>query len=414
MNIQTFYERYPYPPPVTNLDAYRARWQDGARRRAEFHLLWPEKPYREDFSVLVAGCGTSQAAKHALRWPDARVTAIDISATSLEHTQRLKEKYALANLDILALPLEDARALGGDFDHIVCTGVLHHLEDPDVGLAALRAALAPGGALHLMVYAPYGRQGLTMLQEFFRHLGVFACDAAIGDAAAALEVLPPSHPLRRLLRQSPDFADSAALADALLNPRERAYSVPELFAWLTRNGLTFARWLRQAPYDLDVGLLARLPHTLRTASVGRDDRYAAAELFRGDMLQHSLIVRRDDETSAPIAFSSDAWLRYVPLRLPDTIAVKERLPPGSAAVLINRAHTHTDIVLPLDARALTLVDAIDGVRSIAEAVAFARERELVAARMLFETLWRHDQIVFDASLSSPALRAGEVARAKGA
>jgi hypothetical protein len=36
--------------------------------------------------------------------------------------------------------------------------------------------------------------------------------------------------------------------------------------------------------------------------------------------------------------------------MPDTIAVQERLPPGAAAVLINRTHTYTDMYLLIDAQ----------------------------------------------------------------
>jgi SAM-dependent methyltransferase len=80
--VREFYERYPYPPPTSGLDQYRRRWQDQERRRADHHLFFPFQPYAEDHSILIAGCGTSQAAKHALRWPRARVTGIDFSATS--------------------------------------------------------------------------------------------------------------------------------------------------------------------------------------------------------------------------------------------------------------------------------------------------------------------------------------------
>ena len=75
--VRDFYERYPYPPPIDDLEATRRRWQDRERRRAEFHLFWPTRAYREDFSILVAGCGTSQAAKYAIRWPAARITGIE-------------------------------------------------------------------------------------------------------------------------------------------------------------------------------------------------------------------------------------------------------------------------------------------------------------------------------------------------
>jgi SAM-dependent methyltransferase len=82
--VQDFYNRYPYPAPVESLDRYRRGWQDPQKRRADYHLFWPDRPYREDYSILIAGCGTSQAAKHALRWPAATVIGIDISETSVQ------------------------------------------------------------------------------------------------------------------------------------------------------------------------------------------------------------------------------------------------------------------------------------------------------------------------------------------
>ena len=166
--VKDFYERYPYPRPIDDLDNYRRRWQDPNRRRADFHLFWPDKPYAEDRTILIAGCGTSQAAKHAARWPAARVIGIDFSATSVRHTEDLKRKYDLTNLEVHQLPIDRVGDLEMTFDEIVCTGVLHHLANPDAALRALRDVLDPDGAMHLMVYAPYGRAGIYMLQEFCR------------------------------------------------------------------------------------------------------------------------------------------------------------------------------------------------------------------------------------------------------
>jgi 2-polyprenyl-3-methyl-5-hydroxy-6-metoxy-1,4-benzoquinol methylase len=53
--------------------------------------------------------------------------------------------------------------LGMSFDQIVCTRFLHHLPDPDEGLKALRGALKVDGALHLMVYEPYGQNVIYLL-----------------------------------------------------------------------------------------------------------------------------------------------------------------------------------------------------------------------------------------------------------
>src|SRR5215813_13130534 len=256
--VRDFYERYPYPRPVQSLNAYRQLWTDRSRRRADFHLFWPSRAYREDFSILVAGCGTSQAARHAVRWPDATITGIDVSTTSVRCTETLKHKHALRNLQVHQLPIERARELGTSFDQIVCTGVLHHLADPAAGLAALRDVLKPEGVMHLMVYAPYGRTGVYMLQEFCKRLDIRATDAGIRDVMAALRKLPRRHPLERLLQDAPDFRHEAALADALLHPQDRAYSIPQLFDFLEHGGLRFARWIKQAPYSPHCGVIAQM------------------------------------------------------------------------------------------------------------------------------------------------------------
>jgi SAM-dependent methyltransferase len=401
--VQAFYERHPYPPPASNLASYRDLWRDPEKRRADFHLVWPRRAYREDHAILIAGCGTSQAAKHALRWPAARVTGIDFSATSVRHTEALKQKHEIDNLQVRQLPVERARDLGTRFDQIVCTGVLHHLADPRAGLEALRDVLAPGGAMHLMVYAPHGRTGVYMLQEFCRRVGIAATEEGLSGLAAALEALPPGHPLELLLREAPDFRTPAALADALLHPQDRAYSVPQLLALLAETGLSFGRWLWQAHYDPGCGVMARIPQAAQLAALAPAEQYAAVELFRGTMLRHSVVVHAGDSegSSRELSFAGDGWRHYVPLRRPDTIAVMERLSPGVAAVLINRGHTYRDIYLPLDAREKRLFDGIDGKREIAEITRLASPDEDVGiARALFERLYRHDQIAFDASGSA--------------
>jgi hypothetical protein len=256
--------------------------------------------------------------------------------------------------------------------------------------------LEPHGAMHLMVYAPYGRSGIYMLQEFCRRIGFRAPEGDVGELLVALKALPATHPLTRLLHEAPDFRSEAGLADALLHPQDRAYSVPQLFEFLNANGLRFGRWLRQAPYSFQAGLMSRIPDALRAATLPLPDQYAAAELFRGDMVRHSAIACRDDNAAVPrISFDDDGWLGYIPIRGPDTVTVRERLPPGVAAILINRAHSHTDIFLPIYPRETRLLEAIDGKRTIREMLASEAERD--AARSLFERLWWHDQVVFDAA-----------------
>ncbi len=260
-----------------------------------------------------------------------------------------------------------------------------------------------------MVYAPYGRAGVYMLQEFCRRLGIRASDGEIRDLIDALNSLPPGHPLENLLSQAPDFRHEAALADALLHPQDRAYSVPQLFEFIEKAGLTFGRWVRQAPYSLHCGVMAKVPQTTRMARLSLAEQYAAIELFRGTMVRHSVIVHRNDGANSrqQVSFAGDAWLSYVPIRMSDTICVQDRLPPGATGVLINQTHTYRDLFLPIGPIEKRLFDAIDGDRSIRELVertlSFSRRTTVLEmARAFFERLWWHDQVVFDTSRPSTA------------
>src|SRR5262249_62235213 len=99
----------------------------------------------------------------------------------------LKRKYNLKNLKTRQLPIENANDLDEDFDLIISTGVLHHLADPEAGLRALRSVLRPKGAMYLMLYAPYGRTGVYMLQDYCRKLGVATPPQEIHDLTVVLK-----------------------------------------------------------------------------------------------------------------------------------------------------------------------------------------------------------------------------------
>jgi len=395
--IRAFYESHPYPAPINSLEQRLDRYRDPHRRRAQNLLLWPLEKPRPDRSILVAGCGTSQAARHALMEPDARITAIDVSETSLRHTHDLQQKHDIGNLQLHRLAIERIGELGETFDQIVCTGVLHHLSDPDAGLRALRDVLAVDGAMHIMVYAPYGRAGITMMQDYCRLLGIGVRDEDLRDLGETVQALPIDHPIAGVVKRAKDFAQPNALADALLNPQDRAYSVPELYDWLERCGLKFGRWVEQAGYLPQGGAIRDAPHAARLAALPPRSQHAALELLRGTMDRHSFIAYRDDRErdAQPIAFEDKAWRSFVPVRIPWTLTIKDRAPRGVSAVLINPRHTYPDLAFFIDAAEERVFTAIDGERSAAEILQSATMGNQ-EGRQLFKQLWEYDLIAFDA------------------
>ena len=406
--VRDFYEKYPYPGPVKSLDKYMNQSEDKMKSRADFHLYWPHKSFREDSSILIAGCGTSQAAKHAIKWPDAQVTGIDFSENSIDCTIELKKKYNLNNLQVHRLDIENVKDLNLTFDKIICTGVLHHLKDPDAGLRALRNVLNPEGAMQLMVYAPYGRAGIYMMQDFCRLLGIKATDTGISDLISLLKAIPPGHPLENLIRDAPDFIQDGSLADSLLNPCDRAYSVPQLFDFINKADLKFVRWIRQAPYSPYCGVISKFPQIKEFAKLSPEEQFAAVELFRGTMVRHSIIAYRDENSAGtePVNFDNDngKWTNFIPIRVPETICITDRLPEGAAAVLINRTHAYRDLILTIDPSEKQLYDAIDGFSNIGEIMEKIRnvpdsKSSLEISRNFFKRLWWYDQVVFDTSKS---------------
>jgi len=396
--IYEFYTNHPVPPPINDLETTREIWQDENVHHAEYHLLWPHKEYRADLDVLVAGCGTWQAAKYALCHPAAHVVAIDISPASLEYTREVAKRYDLNNLELRQLPIENVADLDHQFDLIICTGVLHHMADPDAGLRALRSVLKPDGAMHLMVYGLYGRAGIYMIQEYCRRLGIGTSEEEMSDLISVLQETPEFHPLLEAQGGSRKFHNHPMTFDALLNPRDRAYSVPQLFDFVELNGLKLTRFYWQAAYLPQCGSIAKTPHAERLAKLPEPEQFAAMELWRGRMKHHTFVAHKSDFHSdeLKVSFDGERFLRYVPFRFPWTTCVQENLPPTAAGALVNTAHQFPDLYLLIDAKEKQIYEAIDGRRTIGQIVDTVEGFE-PRARDFFQKLWWYDQVLFDTS-----------------
>jgi SAM-dependent methyltransferase len=207
--------------------------------------------------LLIAGCGTGrEAALWSLRFPDARITAIDLSTASLAYARERCRALGLDRIDFRRLDLRSVAELGRTFDFIACSGVLHHLPDPEAGWAALAAVLKPGGAMRVMVYSKVARLKIRAAQ---RHL------ADLQDRPVDSDLLREAR--RRLIERAPDllapwidFYTLAGVHDLLLHRHEDPFDVPRIVRALDRLGLELlafdlptpfhrARYRREHPDD---------------------------------------------------------------------------------------------------------------------------------------------------------------------
>ncbi|MDI1267148.1 MAG: class I SAM-dependent methyltransferase, partial [bacterium] len=170
--VRKQYEAYSYPPPIEDAEAFLRKWGPlTCDPKFASVQLWPEGRPRQNLRILCAGCGSAQAPLIALNNPECTVLGIDLSETSLAHSSRLRDRHRLANLELRQMSLLDVGQLNRSFDLIACTGVLHHLPDPDAGLSALAAVLDPSGSMAIMLYGTAGRAGIYLVQDILRRLG---------------------------------------------------------------------------------------------------------------------------------------------------------------------------------------------------------------------------------------------------
>lgn len=149
--VKNMYEQYPYP----SKDA-------GIPRLAELYNLLQLFARETGFDfkgkrILDAGTGTGHRLVEAARsMPDTSFVAIDITEASLQTARSLAASRGLTNVGFHHRDILTDTSDLGQFDVVMCMGVLHHLANPEEGLKNLTARLKDKGLLFLYLYGEVG------------------------------------------------------------------------------------------------------------------------------------------------------------------------------------------------------------------------------------------------------------------
>ncbi|MFL6726138.1 MAG: class I SAM-dependent methyltransferase [Sphingomicrobium sp.] len=305
------YEAFAYPEPFADLAKEIANGYYQVGDPALYGpVLWPRGKPQRPLKILVAGCGTVQAAYTAYTNKQHEIVGLDLSESSLAHERYLQERHGLSNLRLFRGDLLEVAGIGTQFDVILCTGVLHHMADPPAGLAALKEVLARDGVMVLMLYGATVRTGVYMLQDAFRHIGIEQTPEGIAEVRRILRELPARHYAQDYIRVAHELEHDAAVVDTFLHAQDRAYTVPQLFELIEGAGLAFQNWVDNHVYWRN-GFWG--PDSAIGAAVDPlppREHWAAVEMLGQMAGLHAFTVRRDGVDM--VDFDSNDWRAFVP------------------------------------------------------------------------------------------------------
>lgn len=314
--VEQLYNTYPFPPDPLSDDVppgYNWRWSfQGAHS-----FCLGEKSLKQNIRILDAGCGTGVSTEYLVYLnPNAEIVAIDLSEQALSIAKERSGRSGVlknrqAKVTFKHMRLENAAELEGEFDLINSVGVLHHLPDPVKGIKSLAAKLAPGGLLHIFVYADLGRWEIQLMQKAIKLLQQNKNDYKEG-VTVGREIFANLPDNNRLLRREKERWAlenhwDQSFADMYVHPLEFDYNIGSLFELIDASGLVFLGFSNPEYWQLE-RLLGKSSHLMENASkLSEREYYELVELLDPDISHYEFFLGRPPLTR--IDWSDDLLLK---------------------------------------------------------------------------------------------------------
>jgi SAM-dependent methyltransferase len=309
--VQGLYDTFPFPPDPLVDEAppgYNWRWS----WPVAYSFCTGQTPHQQDIRILDAGCGTGSSTDYLVHLnPQASVVGIDLSSGALRVAKERCIRSGASRVDFHHLSIYDAGKLEGEFDFINCVGVLHHLPDPVRGIQNLALKLAPGGIMHIFVYAELGRWEIRLMQQAIALLqgnqrGDYKNGVKLGRQIFA--ALPEDNRIVKYEQQRWAFENQRdeCFADMYVHPQEIDYNIDTLFELIEASGLEFMGFSNRGYWDLE-RLLGKSPELMeRVAGLGERERYRLIELLDPQISHYEFFLGRPP--LAQIDWSDDQLL----------------------------------------------------------------------------------------------------------
>ena len=125
------------------------------------------------------------------------------------------------------------------FDIIICSGVLHHMKDPELGLNALISCLKEDGYLNIGLYSRTARENITKLRKLIADNKLNNSQEEITKIRRSIILGYDGYESFNHLLNVRDFYSFNEMQDLLFHPRELVFNLEEIDEMLRRNNLEF-------------------------------------------------------------------------------------------------------------------------------------------------------------------------------
>lgn len=193
----------------------------------------------EDLEILVAGCGSGAVAIYAaLEQPKCNITAFDLSLSSIAYAKRMSDKLGIKNIKFMNGDILNVKELNQEFDYIQCTGVLHHMKDPEKGWKELVSVLKTGGLMSIGLYSELARTPVRLVKNYISENDMSYSVENLKSVRKHIKTLRVDNPMLRIALIK-DFFYLSGCRDLLFHEQEHNFSIPEIKNLLEKLNLEF-------------------------------------------------------------------------------------------------------------------------------------------------------------------------------
>ncbi len=213
--VREQYEEFPYP-----------RWDIAAKNLFNDKIEGCLKG--QGIKILNAGCGTGQeAVQMAYVFPDAQITAVDLSSSSLAYAIFKARQLGISNIRFMQGDIMELGSIDERFDYIASAGVLHHMDDPKAGWKILNSLLKPEGLMRIALYSSRARWAINAARDVIKEKKIRSTAESIKDFRENISDYLKYKPIKNI-ENFFDYYSLSECRDLLFHVQEHQFNLPEI------------------------------------------------------------------------------------------------------------------------------------------------------------------------------------------